>query len=318
MAITQLNDPIPIVGGRAQNIFPSQRPLNVAFERRDALITTIVSGTDNKVRMTLDDDYDSNLEVGDFVTWRTDFYPLMSVRVVALISSDTIEVDFTFISTVATNGWINYRKKWFLEARFVAPNTTLDAQNAILVLDDFSQVPSARDGLLNLDLSIVGDLLNPEFTYATGLQGNLFTMFKVQIRESYETQRTLPWESFTQDLPIMLVLASKDVVINDFTDKGIQMGKFYAGYPLVFSYVYSIVNDNAVNQVEFVLEQYDIGKVNISSSTITTQINLNGVFTIVVPPTSILENAAFVGMRAVVGNSSAQFDPTQFDPTQFA
>lgn len=322
MAITQVNYPVTGSVGTYRNIFPSQRALNIDFLRRDGLISTISSGTDGNTRLELSAAYDVDLAVGDYVTWFSDAYTLRTNRVTELVDASTFDVDNPFNSTVATNGFVNYRKQWFLEARFVAKDTPTDEQDAVLAIDDYSQIPSARDGSLSLDCSLPGDLLTPDFEVETGLATGLFTEFKVQFRESYSTDRAKTWVSPTPDVPIMLVLGTQTMPFNDFTDTTVLQKRFIWSYPYLFTYVYSMINDNADNVVTFNLLQYDISKNLIDTQAgYNVATDLNGVYLVRFTADegdNILDECAFIEITALVTSSAGQYDPTQYDPTQYA
>lgn len=319
MAIEQLDYPVTGALGSYRNVFPSQRALNINFSRKDGLIDTISSGTDGNTRLELTAAYDAGLAVGDYVTWYSDSYTLRTNRVTEIVNATTFDVDNPFSSTDATNGYVNYRKQWFLEARFVAKDTASNDQDAVLVIADYSQIPSARDGSLSLDCSLPGDLLTPDFDpLGGGTESNLFTEFKVQFRESYSTDRTKTWVSPTPDVPIMLVLGSQTMPWNDFTDANVSQGRFYYGYIYAFTYIYSSINDNGANIITLTLKQYSIDKSLIDSSVYGLLTDFNGLKILDIPPGDILDNCAFIELTALVTSSAGQYDLTQYDPTQYA
>lgn len=323
MALTQLDYPVTGDIGTFNNIFPSQKPLNINFLRRDNLINTITSGTGGVVRIRTFDVLDPSLQAGDFIVWQTNSYSLRSSRILQRISNRRIDVDSVFNSTDATNGFINYRKNWFLEARFVDESTPTNEQGLVsLVIDNFAQVPNALDGSVSLDVSVIRDVLIPDFDISTGISDGLSKVFKIQYRESYEGERVLPWVSPNvapaNDTPIMLTLGSNKPTFNTFTDSLISQGYFVKDNPTLVSYVYSNINDNGLSNITFSLSQYTLNKTLVSSTDIAVFENESGIFLLFIDPSTIDDNTVFITISDLVVVSNAQFDPLQFDPSQFS
>lgn len=323
MSLTQLDYPVTGAVGTFMNIFPSQKLLNVNFQRLDVSISTIASGTGGVVELTLSAVLDSNLVDGDFVVWRSNGYSLRTSRILDVISTTVIEVDEVFVSSDATNGFMNYRKSWFLEARFVAANTPTDQQdNVELVIEDFAQVPNALDGSVVLDISIVKDVLVPAFSLTTEIATSLSKIFKFQFRESYDTNRNAAWISPNvapaNDSPIMLVLGSKEIVFNDFTDAGILRSKFAEKYPLMISSVYSDINDSGSNTLTFSLSQFKLNKELISITEIAAFVDVAGVINLFIDPNQYDDDTVFMQVTVAKTTSNAQYDPAQYDPAQYA
>lgn len=323
MALTQLDYPVTGEEGSFMNIFPSQKKLNVNFKRLDVLISSIASGTGGIVELTVGAPLDVDLIAGDYIVWATNSYKLRTSRVVQVISSTIIEVDDVFTSSDASNGFVNYRKSWFLEARFVAANTPTDQQtNVELVIDDFSQVPNALDGNLSLDLSIIKDVLSPDISLSTGVALSLSKVFKFQYRESYTGNRDGVWVSPNiapaNDTPIMLVLASKSIVFNDFSDSFIDIINFAQDYPLILNYIYSDINDNGASELEFKYNQFSLNKTLISTISIGSFSDTSGVIILLINPNDISPSTVFIKPFVEMTTSNSQYDPTQYDPTQYA
>lgn len=324
MSLTQLDYPVTGEVGSFENIFPSQRALNVNFNRTDVTIASIASGTGLIVELTLSSVLDADLLEGDFVVWETDSYKLRTSKVVQVISTTVIEVDEVFTSTDATNGFMNYRKSWFLEARFVAATTPTDEQdNVELVIEDFSQVPNALDGSVVLDISIVKDVLIPDFSLQTEIAEGLFQIYKFQFRESFTGNRDGTWISPNvgpaNDTPIMLVLATKDIAFNEFVDEDVVLPiRFIESYPTLFSFIYSDVNDEGATQLTFRYEQYKINKELINSTEIGVFNDDSGVINLFIPASEIQPRTVFIKAFVDVVTSNAQYDPTQYDPAQYA
>lgn len=323
MALTQLDYPVTGAVGTFVNIFPSQRALNVNFNRLDVTIASIASGTGGVVELTLSAILDIDLVAGDFVVWASDGYKLRSSRVLDVISTTVIEVEEIFTSSDATNGFMNYRKSWFLEARYVAANTPTDQQtNVELIIDDFSQVPNALNGDVVLDVSIVKDVLSPNLSISTGTADTLSQLFKFQYRESYNGNRDALWVSPNvapaNDTPIMLVMASQDVVFNDFSDASINLIRFVEDYPLMFSYIYSDINDGGVSTLTFSYSEYTLDKQLINTTEIASFNDVSAVINLFIDPDDVDDSTVFIKTEVASVSDSGQYDPTQYDPTQYA
>jgi hypothetical protein len=314
MALTETSYPVTGTIGFYQNTFPSQQPQYIEVNRLDAVISSIVSGTDNVVRMAVVGTF-TDVQIGQFVAWNTDAYGLRSSRVTAIIDASTIEVDQVFFSTNVSNGFVNYHRNYFIEIRYVIFNSVTDDQDALLLIDDFSQVPNNPNGDVKANISAPAQLLVPEIT--EGIATGLFIEYKIQYRESYDGNRSAAWVSPDLDIPIMLVHASGAIELNNFTDTEITK-RFIKGYPLVYSLIYSDVNDNGVNSLSIKMTELSLSKVFIAETEIVALINFNGVYIAVVDPSDIDDQTAFITFSYDLTASSAQYDPSQYDPSQYA
>ena len=316
MAVTELSYPVTGSVGTYKNIFASNKPLPFTLERKDILISTITSGTDGRVRIQAGSNF-NGISIGDQITWQSDGYTNRSSKVTAVINATTIEINETFINTNASNGWINYLKNWYLEIRYVTPNTSTDEQNALLILDDFSQVPSDPRGIVLANINAPADLIEPDFNITTEEAKNLYKQYKIQYRQSYEGNRNDTWESPANDLPILLVHASVDFTANDFTDAEITK-RYVRGYPLMYSFVYSSINDEGNNQLKITMTELGINGEAITSSDVVSFLNLNGVAIIAVDTNTLDADTAFVQFRSTLSTDNSQYDPAQYDPAQYA
>lgn len=314
MAVTQIDYPVTGEIGTYKNLFPSQKPLYMNFNRKDAIIDSIVSGVDGNVRIAITGTFE-NIEIDQTVIWQTDGYGLNAAQVVSIIDPSTIEVNVPFDSANAANGFINYHLNWFLELRYVRSESVTDSQTAIQILDDFSQIPSSLNGNVRANIGLPSDLINADFTL-TGLQNNLFIEYKIQYRQSYEAQRTLNWVSPSLDIPILLVHATVDLTPG-FTDM-LNVKRFIKGYPLNYMIVYSNVNDAGNNTFNVILNEYALDKSLIQSVTLDSISNLNGVYNLLVDTNTLDEGTRFIDFESQLITNNGQYDSTQYDPTQYA
>ena len=315
MALTQIDYPVTGSAGSYLNIFPSQKPLYTNFKREDGTLLSIVSGVDANVRVAINETFE-NIVVGDVVIFFSDGYPLQKATVVSIIDTSTIELNIPFASSTVTNGFINYHKNWFLEIRYVDQTSSSNNQDAIEVVEDYSQIPSSLNGNVRANIALPSDLISADFTITEGEQQNLFTSFKIQYRQSYNAQRSGAWISPSVDIPILLVHAADNLSIG-FTDKDVSK-RYAKGYPLNYMYVYSSINDAGSNTIKFNLIQYALNKDIISTTEYASFNNLNGVFNLLVDTADLEAATRFIEFTTLLISSSAQFDPTQFDSTQFA
>ena len=156
--LTEVSYPVTGTVGNFQNTFPSQKPIFAEFNRKDETIDTIVSGVDTKVRIAVDDPF-VDIQVGQFITFQSDGYPLTSAKVLSIIDGSTIDIDLPFTSGNATNGFINYHRNYFLEIRFVAADSASDDQDAFLIVDDTSQIANSKNGLRLADFVVIRGLI---------------------------------------------------------------------------------------------------------------------------------------------------------------
>ena len=316
MALTEINYPVTGEVGTYKNTFPSQKPLYANFNRKDGLINSISSGTNSKVRIEFTSAFGS-INIGQFVIFQSDGYLLQSSKVLAIVNATTIDVDTDFTSANAANGFVNYNRNYYLEIRYVAAGSGSGDQNATEILEDFSQVTNAKNGDIKANISSPGQLITPDFEIENGVAANLFQSYKIQFRESYEGNRSGVWISPTVDVSIMLVHASKDFVVDSFTDAN-TIKRFIKGFPLVYSLIYSAINDSGSNELRVVLSQYDISQTLISNDDVGIIVNMNGVYILSVDTDSLDVDTAFIKFAYVLSSSNAQYDPTQYDPSQYA
>lgn len=316
MALTEISYPVTGSAGSFQNTFPSQKPIFAEFNRKDGVINTIVSGVDAKVRINVTVPF-VDIQVGQFITFDSDGYPLTSAKVLSIIDPSTIDIDVPFTSSNAANGFINYHRNYFLEIRFVAANSASDDQDAFLIIDDTSQIANAKNGDISANISVPGQLISPDFEIATGLADNLFQTYKIQFRESFDGNRSGTWISPVSDIAIMLVHGSVDFEVNEFGDPEVTK-RYVKGYPLVYSLVYSGVNDEGANELRVQMVQQGLDKTILKEEDLTIIMNLNGVFILRVDTDTLEEDTTFVSFSYILSTSNAQYDPTQYDPTQYA
>ncbi len=316
MALTEIDYPVTGTVGTYQNTFPSQKPLYANFNRKDGLMASISSGTNSKVRIEMSVAYGS-INVGQFVTFESDGYLLQSAKVLALPTATSLEVDVPFSSVNAANGFVNYKRNYYLEIRYVAPDSASDDQSASEIMEDFSQLANARNGDIQANISAPAQLIAPDFEIQNGVAANLFQTYKIQFRESYEGARSEAWISPVLDIAIMLVHASVDVVADSFTDPTITK-RFIKGFPLVYSLIYSAINDSGNNDLRVVLSQYDIGQMLISEADVVIISNMNGVYILSIDTDGFDVDTAFLKFSYVLSTNNAQYDPTQYDPSQYA
>jgi hypothetical protein len=313
--LTEISYPVTGSIGTYQNKFPSQVPLYMEFTRYDETIITIVSGVDNKVRLTVSTAIPAT--VGQYVTWQTDGYSLRSSKVLSIIAADTIEVDENYTVSTVTNSFINYFQNWILEIRYVLDNSATDDQDAILLLDDYSQVPNKKDGTIRVNINAPADLLRGVFVASAGIEDNLFKKYKLQYRESYDGNRSGTWISPTLDIPILLVHAADDLGVNLFTDFDLPK-RYVRGYPLFYSLIYSSVNDAGSNNLKIFLTQYAIDKTVISTDEIESLLDIDGVYVIMVDTVALDSDCVFLEFTSLLSSSNLQYDPDDYDPSQYA
>ena len=324
MSLTQTSWPVIGTFPNLINVFPSFKTLPVNFKRVDNTIASLSSGVGGLIQMEFTTPFDASLLVGNFIVWKSDGYSLRSSLVEQIINTTTLLINEIFTNSDNENSFVNYRKNYYLEARFVKKETPTDQQtDVILVLDEFSKVPNDLNGTIVLDMSIIGDLINPNFDLSTRLIEGFFKEFKMQYRESYQDQRNLPWNSPDQDDFIMVAISSDKVPFNNLTDNEFD-GLFFAeSYPYFITYLRSDINDiGSFFQLKFILNQYSIDKSLISSFLLKTFVNtfenVSGLIGVVIPPEVILEETVFIKLDIKTINTDFQYDPSQYDSSQYS
>jgi hypothetical protein len=318
MALTNVVYPVTGTDGAYSNIFPSQRRLDFTMTRQDAGITSISSGTGGVVRLEADATL-TGIALGDYVNFGTEAYTPRSARVIALISGTTVELDLPFTSTNVTNGFINYKRNWFLEVRFVAKDSTTNQQDAVTLFDFTSKYNSSIIGAVVANLALPSVFLVPDFdASASGFNPGLWVDFKIQYRESWDTNRAESWVSPSPDVPIMLVHGTGDIEPLKFSDYG-QLKRYVRGYPLMSTFIYSDVNDGVGgNQITLRANLYGIDKSLMAEETLATVNNFNGVYVLAFNAASVGEDDVFVKLESDYVADIGQYDPDDYDPDDYA
>lgn len=315
--LTLLSTPITGTEGFYENVFPSQAPVEYIFNRKDTEIVSISSGTNNNVRIETVDPL-TDLEVGDFITWESNGYTLKSSRVTAKPAANQIEVLFSFFSTNALNGWVNFKKRWYLEARYVREQSDTDEQEALDIIDYRSQVTNSKNGNVTLDASIVSDILEPSLDLVEPEQPSFSTTFKVQYRESWLNNRSEDWVSPDPDVPVLLVHGSRDLPSSGFVDDSIFTRKFWRGYPMFVNFIHSYVNDNDTNRVQLFANRRFIDKKIIEQTEEVNELSVNGLIVFKILPEDISEDTVFIDFKSLITSEKFQYDPEQYDCSQYA
>lgn len=315
MALTEVSYPVTGSVGTYKNTFPSNKPLYVEFSRKDIGISSISSGTDGVVAITGDASF-TDIVVGEFVTWGSDGYSTRSSKILSWNGTDQIEVDNPFVSSNVTNGFVNFKQDYFLEIRYVSESSTSNDQEAIEIISDYTQAANNKEGEIKANILYPANLLNPNFELVSGTASGLSQSFKIQFRESWRGNRTNTWVSPTVDVPIMLVMGTKDFTVNQFTDQSLTT-RYVRGYPLIHSLVYSNVNDSGSNDLKLNMSQYSLSKTFISETEIVSLSNFNGVYLFVVDTVALESNTTFIDFNYVLSTNNSQYESTQYDPAQY-
>ncbi len=317
MPLTNVVYPVEEANGVYQNTFPSNKPLYFTAKRIDQTINTISSGANSKVQITTSSPM-VGVKVGDFIVFGSDGYSSQSAKVLVTNSTDptTIDVDVSFTNSVASNSFINYHKSYYLQIRYVLKDSTTSDQNAIELFNDYSQVPNDIHGNIQANITLPTHLLNPDFNIATGMVEGLSKSYKIQYRESYAGNRVSSWASPLNDVFILLVHATNNMSINNLTDNNITK-RFIKGYPLMYSFVYSDVNDGGSNQVIIEAKQLDIKQKEIQTNEVFNDFNVNGVGLVKIDPSLINNNCAFIIFSFFSTNSLGQYSGADYESSDY-
>ncbi len=317
MPLTNVVYPIEGSEGVYKNTYPSNKELFFTARRVDQEILSITSGTDDNVKITTLNPMEG-VEVGDFVVFGSDEYESQSAKVLITNGADPteIDVDLRFTSSVSTNGFINYHKNYYLQIRYIRKNSTTSDQNAIELFNDYTQSPNDLDGNIQANITLPAELIDPDFDIATGMADNLSQSYKIQYRESYSGSRSLDWVSPSPDFPLLLIHGTKNIPDNNFTDTE-QTKRYVKGYPLMYSFVYSDVNDGGANQVIISATQLDIKQKEIQTDEVFNDFNVNGVGLIYIDPATIDDDCAFITFSLSASSSLGQYSGEDYEPDDY-
>jgi len=186
----------------------------------------------------------------------------------------------------------------------------------VIILDSNTKVPSALNGNIDANIGLPSQTLTPDFNISTELNTGLFTEYKIQYRESWDGNRSLTWLSPEPDQPIMLVHATNISELG-FTDNNSGIKRFVKDYPLIYSFIYSKVNDTGGNLLRIRLIEYDIRQQPINDTQVLEVFNANGVYTLYVDTTQLSDETVFVFFQDQITGDLGQYDGTQYDGTQY-
>lgn len=325
MAIIPFDYPAKTVDGIKQNVFPSQAPLIFSLLRVDSTIGSITSGTNGRVRISTQAvSGDAEVEVGDFIQWRGNTYSARVSRVTNVIALNDFEVDEIFVTAEGSGGIVNWKKDYFLEFRFVNPDTPTDEQNAVELFNFQTRASNDILGVINANIGAPSSFIRPTFQLQTGTNPGLSVGYKIQFRESFLNNRELPWQSpvnvtsEVEDIPILLIHGSKPVSGTEGFPEPVSIQKVYAGFPFITSFFRSNVNDAGSVVTNFNASYFDISKNLIASQLLASVSNLNGVFVINESTENIPDNVVFARIESETVDFNQQYDPSQYDPSQYA
>lgn len=310
--------PVTETNGVYQNIFPSNKPLYFKARRVDQSINVISAGADNKVKITTLSPM-IGVEVGDFVVFGSDGYTNQSAKVLVINSTDptSIDVDVTFSNSIVTNSFVNYHKSYYLQIRYVLPDSLTNDQLANELFSDYSQIPNDLSGNIQANITLPAELLNPDFDIATGMVDSLSQSYKIQYRESYQGNRSDSWSSPSLDNPVLLIHGTNNIPVNNFTDTEITK-KYIKGYPTIYSFVYSDINDGEYgNQVIIDATQLDIKQKEIQTDEVFNDFNVNGVGLIFIDPSTIDENCAFITFKIFSTDNLGQYSGDDYESEDY-
>jgi hypothetical protein len=259
-----------------------------------------------------------DVRVGDFVVFGSDGYASQSVKVLTVNADNPteIDVDIRFTSSISTNGFINYLKSYYLQIRYLIKDSTTSDQNAIELIPDYSQIPNDLNGYIQANITLPAELLVPEFDISTGMNIGLSQAYKIQYRESYAGNRNNAWLSVNLDFPLLLIHGTNNIPINDFTDKEITK-RYVRGYPLMYSFVYSDVNDGGANQVIISATQLDIKQKEIQTDEVFNDFNVNGVGLIYIDPSTVNDDCTFITFSLSSSSSLGQYSGDDYEPDDY-
>ncbi len=311
--LTDVTVPYEVINGKVNNILPSNKPAYLTARRIDQSIGSITSGTDNKVKITTASPM-VDVNVGDFVVFGSDAYEAQSARVLVTNGVDPteIDVDVTFISSVAANGFVNYHKSYYLQIRYVLEDSTTTQQDAVELFPDYTQTPNDLQGNIKANITFPAELLDPDFEISTGINEGLFQEYKIQFRESYAGNRSATWQSPSPDYKYMLVHGTDNIPFNDFIDKDITK-RYIQKYPLMYSFVYTDVNDATGNEVIITATQLDIKQKVIQSDIVFQEFNVNGVIIIYIDPSTVDSECAFITFSKITNTSLGQYEGDDYE-----
>jgi len=275
MSLTLIKYPVTIESGKVFNIFAGFQPVEIEFKREDITTFNVSSGVDNKILIEVVGDITSNLNIGEWVylyaIGNTFIYD-NSYKIIDLSYSSPntgITVDGDFIE-IASDGYLNYKQNYFVEAKIVDVSNNAVKLYPYLINDD-----GTASGVVKINVSGVVDYLNTEILQTSGQVNNNANRFKIMYREVYRENTGSAFVLLNQT-PIIITRAAENSDPEKFVSK-LETPKIWAGYPFNMSLLHSPENSFGL-RLKVLFDQLDINQdvINSDNSLFSFIPNLKG------------------------------------------
>jgi hypothetical protein len=277
MALTLTTNPVT----GTKQLFAGLQAIEFVFKREDLAIVDIESGAGG-ITINVTTDLTSYLLPGDsvYVYSEGDSYIYDAVGQIIAITATEITINVAFIE-VATGGYINYLKNYYVELQTV-DETFPDAN----LLPFSLQSDGDAAGNISIDVSIVNDLNTLETSIAQRHITESRKEFQVQYKPVYEGSV----ETFTLvSGKLLIVLYCCETPENEEILNGFDMPKIFLGYPAALVVAHEA--GAASSTIEMQYRELDANQDEITTGTLGTLDNdVNG-FLMWKVPESIALNA---------------------------
>lgn len=273
MSLTLITNPVTTESGVTKNIFPGFRPVEYVFKREDLAITSVGSGLDDNIEVTIGTDLTTELSVGDFfylyAPGDSGEYTYDLSGEITAITATTITMDSKFIEA-ASSGYINYLQNYYVEVELVGEENVNRKVIPFSLKDDGDPA-----GNITIDVSIANDKNRQAFTLISEPLTDGRIKFDVRYREVSEGS-TGSWVSMED--PIIIVFAWEQMDVEEFIND-FDYPNIYKGYDSGVILSHSDSNGSA-SFVALTYNEYDINKSVLTSSNVLGQISnsLYGLF----------------------------------------
>lgn len=269
MSVIIVSNPVVTEDGIVKNLFAGFLPVEFKFKREDLQIVSLGLGTDSNIRITIDTDLTSVLDIGDIIyvgATGIGGYIYDDSAAITAITASTIDVEIPYIEN-SVSGYINYLKNWYLECKLVDPD------NSDIKILPFSLIDDGDNaGNVTIDVSIANDKNIQYFEFVSQLLEDSVIVFKFQYKQVYENSSSR--ETFILiDQELILVYATKQPEYEAFLNE-LEEPKLWKQYPYGIVLNHSAENSDGAG-ISVVYDELDINQSTIESDNFLVSFNAN-------------------------------------------
>ncbi len=263
MPVALTKYPVTVQNGIINNVFAGFQAVELEFERKDIVIVAVGLGVDSKVLIEVLGNITDSLKLGEsiylFAVGASFTYDLSAkVLTIVFVGPNTkITIDSPFIQT-SSDGYINYKQNYFLEAKLVDINN-----NDILIYPSLLSDDGSPSGDLKINISPIVDFLSNDILAVSGEILTSREQFKVMFREVWREDQVQAFV-LIDDTPIVIVYSADQHSTEKFVNQFL-VPKLWSGYPFALAILHSLQNSTD-RRFDIRFDELDINLENINTN----------------------------------------------------